>query len=147
MKTFVRSYRGEIKWATSRARDTYGENVCTLYIDGVKVARCGGGGYDMIDSVLASWLNATYGKRMAAYCKGKVKEPAGCWTKIAEQWKDGHFFGDGSGKWFLDGGNGCSVFSAGKIGVTIRQIMIYSGKRGCRGSGIYEITDKKAAIE
>jgi hypothetical protein len=44
------------KWTVSRARDTYGYNVCTLYVDGKKVAQCDGGGYDMEGTVLGLWV-------------------------------------------------------------------------------------------
>jgi len=44
------------KWTVSRGRDTYGYNICTLYIDGKKAARCNGGGYDMQGTCLGNWL-------------------------------------------------------------------------------------------
>lgn len=37
----------KFKWTISRARETLGYNVVTLYVNGSKVARCNGGGYDM----------------------------------------------------------------------------------------------------
>lgn len=46
----------EFRWTVSRGRDTYGYNICTLYIDGVKVSSCNGGGYDMQGTCLAEWL-------------------------------------------------------------------------------------------
>jgi len=46
----------EFKWTISRARDTYGYNVMTLYVDGVKTARCNGGGYDMKGTVLGNFI-------------------------------------------------------------------------------------------
>jgi hypothetical protein len=46
----------KFKWTVSRGRDTYGYNICTLYIDGKRVARCNGGGYDMQGTCLGSWL-------------------------------------------------------------------------------------------
>jgi hypothetical protein len=44
------------RWTISRGRDTYGYNICTLYIDGQKVSRCDGGGYDMEGTCLGIWL-------------------------------------------------------------------------------------------
>ena len=35
------------KWTTSRAKLTFGYNVVSLFVDGVKVAACNGGGYDV----------------------------------------------------------------------------------------------------
>lgn len=46
----------EFRWTVSRGRDTYGYNICSLYIDGVKVSSCDGGGYDMQGTCLADWL-------------------------------------------------------------------------------------------
>ena len=43
-------------WGVSRARDTYGYNICTCYVDGDKVGSCNGGGYDMEGTALAPWL-------------------------------------------------------------------------------------------
>lgn len=54
----------EIKWTVSRGRDSYGYNVCTLFVDGMKAARCNGGGYDMKGTVLGSWLAKAYADRL-----------------------------------------------------------------------------------
>jgi len=45
-----------IKWTVSRARDTYGWNVCTLTDTRGRKVRCNGGGYDMIGTVVGDWL-------------------------------------------------------------------------------------------
>lgn len=44
------------KLTVSRARNTYGYNICTLKVDGKKVAQCNGGGYDMKGTCLGSWV-------------------------------------------------------------------------------------------
>jgi hypothetical protein len=49
-------YRLQLKWGTSRGRDTYGYTICSLYVDGQKVASCNGGGYDMRGAVLGDWI-------------------------------------------------------------------------------------------
>ena len=51
-----------IKWSTSRARDTYGYTVATLYLNryngnAEKVARCNGGGYDLAGTVFGSFIH------------------------------------------------------------------------------------------
>ena len=58
-KTMTR-YNLKYKWTTSRARDSYGYNVCTLLVDGEKVGRCNGGGYDMIGTSLAQWVETNF---------------------------------------------------------------------------------------
>lgn len=50
----------EFKWTTSKARDSYGYTICSLWISGRKVAWCDGGGYDMIGAALAEWIQAAF---------------------------------------------------------------------------------------
>lgn len=62
----------ETRWTISNARDTMGYNICTLYAghEDVPVARCGGGGYDMIGTVWGSWLRYAFQeelKRLAPF--------------------------------------------------------------------------------
>lgn len=140
-----------IKWGISRGRDTYGYNVCTLYVDGRRVASCNGGGYDLEDTCFSDWINREFQGRIDAYCRGKKKVPYSETMpgskKLADQWKDGHFFLHGKGgHWRLDGGNGCAIDSARKIGVEIKETLEHKRGRGLCGTGIYIITDKKAAV-
>lgn len=52
------------KWTVSRGRDTYGYNICSLWIDGYKVASCSGGGYDMKGTCLGDWLQNEFQNRL-----------------------------------------------------------------------------------
>lgn len=54
----------EFRWSTSKGRDSYGYNICALFVDGVKVAACNGGGYDMKGTSLGNWLQIAYEKRL-----------------------------------------------------------------------------------
>lgn len=56
LKKDDREYVVKFKWTVSRARDTYGYNICTAYVEGYKVGSCKGGGYDMKGVALADWL-------------------------------------------------------------------------------------------
>ena len=47
-------------WTTSRARDTYGYNICSLYLDGEKLTSCNGGGYDMKGTSLGNFVAAVF---------------------------------------------------------------------------------------
>ncbi len=54
-------YNLHFRWTTSRGRDTYGYNICTLFVGthmgtDVKVAACNGGGYDMQGTCLGNWI-------------------------------------------------------------------------------------------
>jgi len=52
------------KWTISRGRDTYGYNICTLLVDGEKVGKTCGGGYDMQGTVLGQWLQNEYEQQL-----------------------------------------------------------------------------------
>ena len=54
----------EFRWTVSRGRDTYGYNICSLYADGRKVARCNGGGYDMKGTCLGNFIASHYADRL-----------------------------------------------------------------------------------
>lgn len=49
----------EISYTISKARDTYGYNVVTLR-EGAQKFKCSGGGYDMLGTVFAEWLENNY---------------------------------------------------------------------------------------
>ncbi len=50
----------KFKWTVSRGRETYGYNICSLWIDRVKVSSCNGGGYDMKGTAFANWMQAEF---------------------------------------------------------------------------------------
>jgi len=50
----------KFKWTVSRARDTYGYNICSLYVNGKKVSGCNGGGYDMKGTALGAWVEMRF---------------------------------------------------------------------------------------
>lgn len=64
--TATRTYSLEFKWTVSRGRDTYGYNICTLYVDGRKVSRCNGGGYDMKGTCLGTWIAQEFADELRA---------------------------------------------------------------------------------
>jgi len=54
----------ELKWTTSRARDTYGYNVVTLRTEDGQKFRASGGGYDMTGTVFGDWLAHNYADKL-----------------------------------------------------------------------------------
>ena len=60
------------RWTTSRAADSYGYNICSLMIDGHKVATTCGGGYDMQGTVLGKWINATFPAQLRALADNRI---------------------------------------------------------------------------
>jgi hypothetical protein len=61
MKTFIL----HLSWSVSRGQDTYGYNICRLDDSETgKRYRCNGGGYDMVGTVLAQWLQDRFQDRL-----------------------------------------------------------------------------------
>lgn len=56
----------KFKWGVSRGRDTYGYNICSLYVDSEKVSSCNGGGYDMKGTALGNWFVEAYKKELVS---------------------------------------------------------------------------------
>lgn len=54
----------QYKWTISKGRETYGYNICTLYVNGRKVARCNGGGYDMQGTCLSQYMRVRFEKEL-----------------------------------------------------------------------------------
>ncbi len=50
----------KFKWTVSRGQNTYGYNICSLWVDGVKVSSCNGGGYDMEGTALGNWMETAF---------------------------------------------------------------------------------------
>lgn len=67
-------YLLQTRWSVSRGRDTYGYNICSLYVDGKKVASCNGGGYDMEGTVIGDWLMFAFQDRLLKYCRENFPE-------------------------------------------------------------------------
>jgi len=63
------TYSLQTRWGVSRARDTYGYNICSLYVNRRKVASCNGGGYDMTGTVVGNWIAQTFPKKLHAKIK------------------------------------------------------------------------------
>jgi len=50
-----------VRWSTSRGRDTYGYNICSVTDQATsKRYSCNGGGYDMLGTSFGAWLTETY---------------------------------------------------------------------------------------
>ena len=62
--TNPQTYNLEFRWTVSRGRDTYGYNICSLYVDGIKVSSCKGGGYDMEGTALGDFISDAYQDRL-----------------------------------------------------------------------------------
>lgn len=54
----------EFRWTISRGQDTYGYNICSLWVDGQKVTSCNGGGYDMQGKCFGDWIASAFEKEL-----------------------------------------------------------------------------------
>lgn len=99
MKT--KSYFLRIVWGVSRGRDTYGYNTCTAYVDGNKIARCMGGGYDMTGTVLGDVMEHLFKEELQHFADKQEKSEQG-------QRETSHYglFRRDDGTVYLDGGCG-----------------------------------------
>jgi len=60
----VNSHLLKFKWSISHGRNTNGYNICSLYVDGKRVASCNGGNYDMMGTSLGEWIAKTFGNEL-----------------------------------------------------------------------------------
>lgn len=70
--------RVEIKWGTSRGRDSYGYTTTTLYYNGRRMNGCNGGGYDMRGTVIGNWITQIFAEDLKKL-KPEQMEKHSCW--------------------------------------------------------------------
>ena len=73
----MKLYSLKLSWSVSRGRDTYGYNICRLDVQSPNAERpwqtdsmryrCNGGGYDMVGTVVAEWLQTSFQDRLRVY--------------------------------------------------------------------------------
>jgi len=134
------TYRLEFKWTTSRGRDTYGYNICSLWVNNSKKASCNGGGYDMQGTVFADWLMIKFEDRIKQL-QGYTQKSRGQYgivhynkkTKKSQKHSSKHT------NTTLDGACGFSTMQklAERIGVNLQ----YAGET--KNSAFYIATDIK----
>jgi len=129
------------KWTVSRGQDTYGYNICSLWIDGKKVASCNGGGYDMQGTCFGDYIANNYQDRLqklnANYgSNDKIKGFYG--LIISKEGKRLNKYRPGA-RVSLDGACGFSSIKtiAEKIGLTLEYI------HGSKNENIYTLTEKE----
>ena len=60
METVKDRYNLKFKWTVSKAVNTYGYNICSLFVNGQKVSSCNGGNYDMQGTCLGEWIEREF---------------------------------------------------------------------------------------
>ena len=59
----------KFKYTTSKGRDSYGYNICSLWVDGEKQSSTCGGGYDMKGKALGNWIARKFEKELLKFNK------------------------------------------------------------------------------
>ncbi len=117
-----------ITFGTSKGRDTYGYGVVTLRERGEVKARTKGGGYDMLGTVFADWLQTKYQDRLRREVAPRVyytcPKGEGYKTREGKDLLYGSCLLEGTGAVTLDGGCGFESIRriAEAIGLKVRQI-------------------------
>lgn len=153
------------KWTTSRAQETAGYNICSLYADGVKMASTCGGGYDMKGTAYGDFIQDEYQERLLKLHRRagtrwsispsgnykrlkpikRAKEPwsAGIWWR-GELYGLASYYKRGETKPFkvcLDGG--CGFESMQKIARNIGITTTYHGDGSSSGNVSHILKDKR----
>lgn len=111
------------KWTVSRGQDTYGYNICSLYVDGVKVASCNGGGYDMQGTVFAEYLNQNYSEQLERLAWNELKEAIDTQESRYYNHAGGGFYGLIVSKYKGENTYSCNALCDGGCGMSsMRQI-------------------------
>ena len=123
-----KDYALEVIYGTSRGQDTYGWNIVSLRDnwEHKKRYRTCGGGYDMLGTVFAYWLQENYMDRI----KAKLKPIDYDVENTDRQVREYGFFKKGESYW-LDGACGfdCLKSIAIKVGLEVRSN--YNQRRKC----------------
>jgi hypothetical protein len=127
-----------IKWTVSRGRDTYGYNICRLSDSqtGQSYKTCGGG-YDMLGTVLANWLDSNFQAELQALAS-TVEQVVYTDTRTCCKEFYGMFMRSDQTV-HLDGGCGldCMMKIAESIGLEIEREYIRTGKNRGETTGYF----------
>tara|TARA_Y100000310_G_scaffold142771_1_gene142258 strand:+ start:70 stop:591 length:522 start_codon:yes stop_codon:yes gene_type:complete len=163
----LQSFALLFKWTTSRGRDTYGYNICSLWVRESKEASTCGGGYDMKGTALGYFLEERFqdrllklhrraGSRYSVAPEGSPAAKAGkAYKRLTtpnkkRPWSDhGEFYGltayyrRGESKPYkmsMDGGCGfsCMVDIGRAVGLSFRYQYANTNET------LYTMTDKRA---
>lgn len=132
----------EVRWTISRAADTAGYNICTIWHGRTRYA-CSGGGYDMLGTSFGRWLMANYAERLKSlvpYDEAYSMRTYEDYGYQPRQENYGLFCRDGN--WCVDGACGleCMISLARKIGLEVKTL--YSLRRNCTIG--FTVTDEGA---
>lgn len=129
------------KWTVSRGRETYGYNICSLWVGGYKVASCNGGGYDMKGTCLADYILNNYKDRII-----KLKAHYGSMDKGNGFYGLSYYKNGKSRRAYSEGvsvglDGACGFSSIEEIMKRIKLKLEYL--HGSKNESIYHLTDNK----
>ncbi len=70
----MNTFNLHFKWTVSKGVGTYGYNICSLLVDGVKRGQCNGGGYDMQGSSFAQWIEVEFQTELQSLFSNEIIE-------------------------------------------------------------------------
>jgi hypothetical protein len=82
----------ELKYTTSRGRETWGYNICSLWVNGKKVSSCNGGGYDMKGTALGNWVARAYADRLLKLTPDQMDKQSHYDYESKTRKEDGRYF-------------------------------------------------------
>ena len=122
-----------LSWSVSRGRETYGYNICKLHDrNNGKNNKTVGGGYDMVGTVFAMWLEENYQAELLKLVESKQGELVQAYSHYK---KLNGFYGmtvdTTKNAVYLDGGCGldCIIDIALAIGLDIQRDYVKTGKK------------------
>lgn len=139
------------KWTVSRGQDTYGYNICSIYVNGEKKGSTCGGGYDMKGTAMGIWIEKHFFNELSVLAKSDIKKARLLKKKryyndsvkkhygfIASGYTDSN--GKRIAKWLLDGG--CGFSSMINILNLLGYKCQYISTNNKRGEGFYQVSKK-----
>lgn len=130
-----------IKWTTSKGRETFGYKVATLRDDcGVVRARVKGGGYDLQDAALAEWATKTYQPRLLALYRMNQRQNLAQPYALHLAAHNSDSFRDNA-KVYIDGGAGMAIAILDRCGIQVSKVYETSKL------DVYSVTEKPAPLE
>lgn len=132
----------KFSWSTSKARDSYGYNICRLddSFTGKRYKTCGGG-YDMLGTVFGNWLADTYQTELLKISAEAYYIHVGRLINITKETRSfyGMYYHTVNKKVTLDGGCGLDsmIKIAVAIGLEVEREYIKKGKRRGETLGYY----------
>lgn len=145
----MKRYGLQFKYGVSRGRDTYGYNIVSLWVNGVKASSVNGGGYDMQGAALGNWVTKQFQSELLAIAarahRVVMVDENGKWAGKQEHRDGNYLYGMTSAR--IEGsGQFRSVSIDGACGIeSVRKILNAIGYEYSRVTGDVYVVETVAA--